>query len=264
MDLWREWEAVLFDHRNPDKDAHARAFYEANRAEMDKGADALWPEREPLYSLMLLRATIGPAAFESEKQNNPIDPSLSEWPAEYFERADFWFDEWPANLAVKAMALDPSKGRGDRHGDYQAHVLFGRDAHGVEYVEADLGHQTTEAMCQTFAQHARRFRPDGAALEVNGFQELLAVPLREAFRSAGVDCHVCTVDNSVPKPVRIRRLTPPLHQRRIRFKARSAGTHLLVQQLRDFPNGDKVDGPDALEMARRLAIELHNGRQGRR
>jgi hypothetical protein len=34
--------------------------------------------------------------------------------------------------------------------------------------------------------------------------------------------------------------------------------------MRDFPNGDKIDGADALEMARRLAIELWNGRHQRR
>jgi hypothetical protein len=37
-----------------------------------------------------------------------------------------------------------------------------------------------------------------------------------------------------------------------------------VQQLRDFPNGDHDDGPDALEMARRLAIELSNKGRPRR
>ena len=38
-----------------------------------------------LYDLMKLRATIGVAAFASEKQSDPIDPSLCEWPSEYFE-----------------------------------------------------------------------------------------------------------------------------------------------------------------------------------
>jgi hypothetical protein len=41
-----------------------------------------------------------------------------------------------------------------------------------------------------------------------------------------------------------------------RFKSRSPRTALLVQQLRDFPNGSFDDGPDALEMSRRLAIRL--------
>ena len=38
----------------------------------------LWPQREPLYDLMVLRATVGAAAFGSEKQNYPVDPSACE------------------------------------------------------------------------------------------------------------------------------------------------------------------------------------------
>jgi hypothetical protein len=34
----------------------------------------------------------------------------------------------------------------------------------------------------------------------------------------------------------------------------------LIQQMKDFPVGDHDDGPDALEMALRLMIELWNGR----
>jgi hypothetical protein len=55
-----------------------------------------------------------------------------------------------------------------------------------------------------------------------------------------------------------------LAQRQLRFKARSRGTLLLVQQLKDFPVGDFDDGPDALEGAIRLAVELWNGRNARR
>jgi hypothetical protein len=48
--------------------------------------------------------------------------------------------------------------------------------------------------------------------------------------------------------------------RKLRFKTRSPGTNLLIQQMRDFPVADHDDGPDALEMALRLMIELWNGR----
>jgi predicted phage terminase large subunit-like protein len=64
------------------------------------------------------------------------------------------------------------------------------------------------------------------------------------------------IQNQVNKLVRIRRLTPLLSQGKIRFKGGSPGARLLVEQLRDFPNGDHDDGPDALEMAIRLAAEL--------
>ena len=66
--------------------------------------------------------------------------------------------------------------------------------------------------------------------------------------------------NHVSKPVRIRRLGPYLSSRRLRFKSASPGTRLLVEQLQTFPLSDHDDGPDALEMALRLAAELLHGR----
>ena len=68
------------------------------------------------------------------------------------------------------------------------------------------------------------------------------------------------IHNTVNKQVRIRRLGPYLSQRRLRFLSGSAGTRLLVDQLRDFPAGAHDDGPDALEMALRLAEEVCYGR----
>ena len=65
-----------------------------------------------------------------------------------------------------------------------------------------------------------------------------------------------TINNTVNKQVRIRRLTPYLAQGRLRFKGDSPGARLLVEQLRDFPLADHDDGPDALEMAVRLAGDL--------
>ena len=75
----------------------------------------------------------------------------------------------------------------------------------------------------------------------------------------GLALPICVTENRVPKVVRIRRLTPLLARGRLRFKAGSPGARLLVRQLRDFPNGDHDDGPDALEMAVRLARTI--GRQ---
>ena len=36
----------------------------------------------------------------------------------------------------------------------------------------------------------------------------------------------------------------------------SPGTRLLVEQLKEFPIGDHDDGPDAVEMAVRLAAKM--------
>lgn len=43
------------------------------------------------------------------------------------------------------------------------------------------------------------------------------------------------------------------------MKTDSPGTRLLVDQLRQFPVGNHDDGPDALEMAIRLAAEMLRG-----
>jgi predicted phage terminase large subunit-like protein len=266
MDLWAEWELILHDHNDDQREAKARAYYEANRPAMDAGAQVLWPERESLYALMTRRASDGPAAFASEKQNDPVDPTLCEWPSSYFDWPGIWFDTWPHDLTVKTIGLDPSKGKDAKHGDYSAFVRYGYDARShVEYVEADLARRNMEQIIEDAVGHCRAFRPEAIAVETHTFQELLVAPLLEAARRAGVPMTVQPVENMAPaKPVRIRRHGPYLAQRLVRFKARSPGTQLLVQQLRDFPNGDHDDGPDAWEMARRVAIDLFNGRQQRR
>ena len=71
------------------------------------------------------------------------------------------------------------------------------------------------------------------------------------------------LENRTNKLVRIRRLGPYLSARRLRFKSGSPGTRLLVEQLQQFPVGDHDDGPDAAEMALRLAAELLEGRRAR-
>lgn len=71
---------------------------------------------------------------------------------------------------------------------------------------------------------------------------------------------VMSVYNKVSKDVRIRRLGPNLSNKIFRFKANHEGTRLLVNQLREFPMAKYDDGPDALEMALRGMISIHNGR----
>lgn len=226
----------------------------------------LWPNRWPLYTLMKHRASIGEAAFASEKQSDPVDPTLCEWPSSYFDWPGILFDRWPTDLAIKTLALDPSKGKDAKHGDYSAIVRYGRALNGVEYVEADLARRDTERIVADTIQHVIDFQPEELAVETNTFQELLLAPLqaehqrRERELNIIIPLNVASLNNMVNKEVRIRRHGPYLSQRRVRFKARSPGTALLIQQLRDFSIGDHDDGPDGWEMARRRAIEIFNKR----
>ena len=286
MDLWDEWERIYAgcaqddagwlghsaalpqsapNHPGPSPSAsdpatRAREFYDKHRAAMDAGAELLWPEEESLYDLMCGRAESGRAVFEREKQGMPLNPELCEWPEDYFAGEDLWFTHWPERLLVRTLAVDPSKGRDARRGDYSALVRLGIDAAGLVYVEADLARRPTPEIVVAACDGLEEFRPDALGVEANHFQELIGDELvREAQRRGRHDFAPWTLTNTAPKPVRIRRLGPLLARRRIRFLLGSPGTRLLVNQLRDFPCGDHDDGPDALEMAYRLAQELLQG-----
>jgi predicted phage terminase large subunit-like protein len=268
----------------------ARSFYLANRSEMDQGVAVLWPEQEDLYTLMCMRAESGHSSFDREKQSTPVNPDLCEWPEEYF--ADhIWFDEWPKtsaelgmrsaeyrqiiphselrtphlsliphspfpipHLSFTVLALDPSKGADSRRGDYSVFVLLGVGSDNSLYVEADLARRPTPQIVEGAVELARRFQPQALGIEANQFQELLGADISAALISNGlIGTVACSITNTVNKQVRIRRLGPLLAARRLRFKTNSPGTRLLVEQLREFPIADHDDGPDALEMALRLA-----------
>lgn len=259
LDLWEAWEAIYTDLAQHDYRQAARDYFEQHRAAMQSGAILLWPEEEDLYTLMCMRAEGGHAAFEREKQNRPLPPEACEWPEKYFD-AGIWFTAWPARLQVKTMALDPSKGRDDRRGDYAALVLLAVDPQGTLYVEAYLWRRPLSEVIAETAAACGRFQPDAWGLEANQFQDLLAGELSvELARQAVLAPPPTPVDNQVNKRVRIRRLGSFLAQRRLRFRSDSPGTALLVQQLREFPAGDHDDGPDALEMALRLATQCWQG-----
>jgi predicted phage terminase large subunit-like protein len=272
MDLWAEWETIYSDVRDDpltgewhqeQRVGKADVFYAENQTTMNAGCRLLWPEHEPLLKLMKRRATIGHGAFESEKQGNPINPSTCEWPSAYFDGPDIWFDDWPSAFRMRAIALDPSKGKDARRGDYSAFVMLLVGMDGYLYVDADMRNDRPVPQIVADALGLYRLFPaEFFGVEINGFQELLAADIQRQSAESKIVLPVWGINNSVNKQVRIRRLGPYFSQRRVKFRRRSPGVKLLMQQLAEFPVGDHDDGPDALEMAVRLATEVMIDAQG--
>ena len=217
--------------------------------------EALWPEVYTAEHLDRVRTSRTSYFWKALYQQDPIAEGSTEWPDSYFSPS-IWFDEWPDQYLCRVMALDPSKGRDARFGDYSAFIMLQVGLDNTAYIDADLNIRNVSVIVETALEMARDFRPDGFMVETNQFQELLASELlrRAAELNRFLPVYYC--DNHVPKVVRIRRLTQHLSAGRLKFKAGSRGARLLVEQLRDFPNGDHDDGPDALEMAIRLATQL--------
>lgn len=261
MELWAEWQIVLQDASMPASEAaeRARAFYDAHREEMDAGAVLLWPEARSLYDLMLERAAEGAASFARERQCEPISPEACEWPEDYFGD-HIWFDRWPDNPTLKIVACDPSKGRESRNHDYQAIVTMQRGRDGVLYVDCDMQRRPVESLIVDLLNTWEYVRPHDIGIEAVQFQSLLCGLFESEAAKRGFTVPVSAIPSVDPKPMRIRGLGRFLSSRLFRFKATSPGARMLVDQLRDFPNGAHDDGPDALEMAVRLGADVVAGR----
>lgn len=184
----------------------------------------------------------------------------AEWPPEYFPDS-LWFDDWPEGLLARAIALDPSKGKDSKSGDYAAFALAAVDVEGTIWVEADcVRGKSAEWLAEQAVEHQRRFGADAFGVESNQWLQLFANIIDITSRRRQVFLPIVELYNQVPKLVRIRRLGPYLAQGRFRFR-NTSGTRLLVDQLREFPEGEHDDAPDALEMNLRLLSDLLAGRE---
>jgi predicted phage terminase large subunit-like protein len=263
MDLWARWETLLRDWDRPEEEREesAAAFHQEHQTEMEKGEQVLWPEREPLLELMRKRASIGPAAFASEKQSDPVAPGTQEWPDAWLDRAGFRFHDWPERFAATAMGLDPSKGRSSKSGDYSAFVWGGVTEDGHLWLDADLDRRPSPKIVEDGLAIFRRFPVMAIAGEANQFQELLLVEFERVARERRITLPLYAITNTAHKDVRIRTLGPYLSRGEIHVKA-SPGGDLLVQQMREFPGGEHDDAPDAAEMMLRMLLWLLGERNG--
>ncbi|HUE74827.1 MAG TPA: phage terminase large subunit [Pirellulaceae bacterium] len=217
--------------------------------------EALWPEVYTAEKLQQIKNSRTNYYWRSLYQQDPLAEGGLEWPESFFG-PKIWFEERPQYRQCRVVALDPSKGRDGKLGDYSAFILLDVGDDGTLYVDADLAVRNTRVIAETALEIQRRFQPDAFGIETNQFQELLADDILRLAEERRMDMPLFTINNQVPKVVRIRRLTPYLAQGRMRFQAGSPSARLLVEQLRDFPCGDHDDGPDALEMAVRLASDM--------
>jgi len=198
---------------------------------------------------------------EQELEGRFVSLDGAEWPDEYW--GDWvWCDtaDWPPldAMQARALAVDPSLGKSDRQGDYSAIVFLGV-ARGLLWVAADLARRPPGRIAADTLSACERWRPHFVGIEANQFQQLLVHQFeRLSAGRAGLAWPTFAIDNRVSKLLRIRRLGQYIVRRELRV-APDAGGRLLVSQLQDFPHGEHDDGPDALEMAVRMILELSGG-----
>lgn len=224
---------------------------------------ALWPERysvEKLLSIEHEHALTGQThLWHALYQNTPTgDPSALDFPPEYF--TDILYDEILYQRRLRVLAVDPSKGKDAKVGDYSAIVVVDITADGTFYVVDSVMKRLNTEMCEDMLVSAlAQYQPDACLIESNGFQEIIARNVIEKARRRGIPAPVHSWTNVENKVVRIRtRLTPLLAQKRLRLH-NTIDNHIILNQLRNFPLDAHNDGPDALDLAVRMYDRLTKG-----
>jgi len=207
----------------------------------------LWPKRWPATKLKAIKNSIDTYWWNSLYQQSPTGYGVAEWPVAYFQ--DIYANVLPLAYDAKVLAVDPSKGKVT--GDYCSAIsscLCG----GKVYIDGFVERLPVEELVDRVLDLHVKYGFDVIGVEANAFQDLLAPMFahRARQRHLGV-VPITMIHNTTNKELRIRRIGPYLASSLLRFSP-SPGMELLVKQLREYPNAQHDDGPDALEMALRL------------
>jgi len=254
--LWEKWSSIFCSREeyegNTGPEA-AKLYFEANREKMLEGTEVLWPELDSYYELMVMREREGTRSFQSEKQNEPIDPQQCIFKEEDFV---FWDDDYrDVQHLIQSInrsgyfygACDPSMGKSTR-GDYTAIVILLRDDDSqINYViAADLLHCSPSETIDRITEYAKMYEFEKFAIESNNFQELMVEDLERRIVAYGRRLSIHKITSRSNKQSRIASLEPYIKQGNIRFCRKH---RQLLSQLTQFPLAKNDDGPDALEMA---------------
>lgn len=280
-ELWDEWGSILTDLSNDERKRDALAFYKEYEEQMIAGTEVAWPERYSYYDLMLMKVTgqglTEGSSFEAEMQNEPVDPKLrffkhiGKYHAEWRvgipgEGGDTWLIPASGRPAVALgdcllfMGCDPSLGKKTVRArtDPSATIVLAKSPYGIMFVlENIIDWLTPDQIINNMVEYGKRYAFTDVPVEAVQFQYLFATDAARASALEGVYLPVSPVSATSNKDLRIKSLQPDLHNEYILFPEQGAET--LIKQLEDYPMGAHDDGPDCLELVRRVAKEYKSG-----
>lgn len=254
---WQEWENVylqLTEEEKKESPNKAEQYFSQHKDEMLEGAEVLWPSGQPYYHLMEIRLTEGPASFDSEYQNSPVNPEDCLFQEEWFR---FIEPDWD-NYTEFIGACDPSMGK-TAQADYSVIIILGKHKDGyLDVLVADIERRHPDIIKDDILSQASNLienHPEtpirAFAVESVQFQEYFKDVLAKESREKGIYLPIVSTENqTTKKEVRIQALQPLVKNGVIRFQKHQ---RLFLEQLKYYPLADHDDGPDALEMAVRKA-----------
>lgn len=280
QDLWGQWKQIFTDLSNENRAADALAFFEQHREEMLAGTEVAWPEGVPYYQLMVMRvepqseeAGIAVASFDAEMQNEPLSELERRFHTVHYYVREWRNEDWwlvPVDVGEAARlrectiggVIDPAMGV--EAGDFAAILTGAMSPSGYLFVlDAHIERLHPDRQVEAILEKARHWGYKAFGVESVGFQEMLVHAIQKASAVEQLYLNVVPLLPGPPKPVRIDSLQPDITNGYILLRGERRGDQVvcapemlrLRDQLFNYPK-DYDDGPDALEMLRRLLRSL--------
>ena len=240
--LWEDWTRMMADENDPDAGEHAFEFYRQHRKEMLAGVECLWSKSSEDYyeNLMELRFADS-SAFQSEYQNEPIDPSNADFLFDWFD----FYNELPEIVSVYG-ACDPSMAKNAKS-DRSAIVFAGKDKDGYLYIlETILGHFKPDKLIDLIIAGCFKYQSKLRAMviETIQFQAMFKDEVARRGLNAGIQIPITEFKSNTEKEIRLRGLIPKIKNKYIKFKRDQMN---LINEFLRFPKGSD-DGMDAVNM----------------
>ncbi len=255
--LWEEWERIytnLFDEAHEE---NAKAFYEAHEAEMLLGTEVLWEEKLSYYKLMEIRVSEGEASFNSEFQNDPVDPENAVFNPEWFDYYEPELLDFANPEFVFVAANDPSLGKNKKSDTSSIINLALSTKTGYMYVaDASVEKRKPDVIIDDVFEMNRRLKRDYKkgfykfGVETVQFQYFFKDVMAARSAEEGEYLPIEEIQSSVNKMLRIESLQPVIKNKYLKF---NRDHKTLLKQLQEFPMGRNDDAPDGLQMAVQLA-----------
>lgn len=260
--LWEQWEGIYTNLFDSDHKKNADIFYEANEKEMLVGVEVLWLEKWTYKELMQMRITEGIAAFNSEMQNDPIDPENADFNEEWFDYYDDSPPDFTDSRFIIIGANDPSLGK-TKKSDTSSIIDLALDLHtGYMYVAgASVEKRKPDVIIDDVIETHRRYRRDIGkgyyrfGVETVQFQYFFKDVMAAKALESGEYIPIEEIQSHVNKVVRIRSLQPFVKNKWLKF---SRNHKELIRQMTEFPMGRNDDAPDGLQMAVAVAQQIRN------
>lgn len=261
--LWNTWEAIYTNLENENRQQEARNFYESNKAEMLEGTEVLWEAKLSYYDLMVIRVSEGEASFNSEIQNDPIDPDNCTFNEEWFDFYDNKFPDFSDTRFVFFAANDPSLGK-NKKSDTSAIVVVAKDTKtGYLYILiASVEKRKPDIIIEDAIEISKRLKIEHKkglykfGVETVQFQYFFKDVMAQRSAEAGEYLPIEEIQSVQNKDLRIQSLQPLVKNGYIKFSEKHK---TLLKQMKEYPMGKNDDGPDALQMAVKLAMDYKGG-----